>query len=79
MAHKRQDTLTTCKEWAKHLKPYGKRVHAKTERRAARDHIRNLKEEAIEDQDFELAATYRDIERGLTNKIRVLNYQYENR
>ena len=65
MAHKRKDTLTTCQEWAKHLKPFGKRTHNKCERRAARDHIRNLKEEAIVDQDFELASTYRDIERGL--------------
>jgi hypothetical protein len=52
MAHKRKDTLTTCQEWAKHLKPFGKRTHNKCERRAARDHIRNLKEEAIVDQDF---------------------------
>jgi hypothetical protein len=40
MAHKRKDTFTTCKEWAKHLKPYGKRIHAKAERRAAKRLIR---------------------------------------
>ena len=35
MAHKRKDTLVAPMEWAKHLKPYGKRVQAKAERRAA--------------------------------------------
>ena len=37
MAHKRKDTLSQKKvEWAKHLRPFGKREVAKSERRAAR-------------------------------------------
>jgi hypothetical protein len=68
MTHKRKDTLTTCKEWAKHLKPFGKRTHNKYARLLCLATIRNLKEEAIVDQDFELAATYRDIERGLDSQ-----------
>jgi hypothetical protein len=35
MARKRKDTYCVTGEWAKHLKPYGKRVMAKAERRAA--------------------------------------------
>jgi acetone carboxylase gamma subunit len=35
MAHKRKDTFVPVMEWAKHLKPYGKRIQAKAERRAA--------------------------------------------
>ena len=40
MAHKRKDTLAPCKEWAKHLKPFGKRQQAKAERRAAKNQIK---------------------------------------
>jgi hypothetical protein len=39
MAHKRKDTYTSCIEWAKHLKPEGKRMHNKAERRAAKRRI----------------------------------------
>lgn len=35
MARKRKDTYCVTGEWAKHLKPYGKRVMAKAERREA--------------------------------------------
>ena len=35
MARKRKDTYCGTGEWAKHLKPYGKRVMAKAERREA--------------------------------------------
>ena len=40
MSHVRKDTLKRCIEWAKHLRPYGKRVQAKRERGAAKDQIR---------------------------------------
>ena len=38
MAHKRKDTLcrTKVNEWNKHMKPWGKRVQNKAERKAAR-------------------------------------------
>jgi hypothetical protein len=36
MSHKRKDTLVKPKEWAKHLRPFGKRVQSKAERRAAK-------------------------------------------
>jgi len=39
MAHKRKDTFCVTSEWAKHLKPHGKKVMAKAERRAARKDI----------------------------------------
>lgn len=39
MAHVRKDTLTKTIEWAKHLRPFGKRRQAKQERRAARKDI----------------------------------------
>ena len=40
MAHKRKDTLTAPREWAKHLRPFGKRVQSKSERRAAKSEIK---------------------------------------
>lgn len=40
MAHKRKDTLTAPKEWAKHLRPFGKRQQARHERQAARQQVR---------------------------------------
>jgi hypothetical protein len=40
MAHKRKDTLTKPREWAKHLRPYTKRRVAKSERKAAQHLIR---------------------------------------
>lgn len=36
MAHTRKDTLTSPPEWWKHLRPFGKRQTAKSERRAAK-------------------------------------------
>jgi hypothetical protein len=36
MAHARKDTLVAPKEWAKHLKKFGKRLQAKAERQASR-------------------------------------------
>lgn len=36
MAHVRKDTLTRSREWAKHLRPFGKRKQAKGERVAAK-------------------------------------------
>jgi len=41
MAHKRKDTFTKLKvnSWNKHMKPFGKKVHAKAERRAAKKRI----------------------------------------
>lgn len=33
MAHARKDTLSKPREWAKHLRPSGKRAQAKAERR----------------------------------------------
>jgi predicted nucleic acid-binding Zn ribbon protein len=39
MAHKRKDTLSAPKEWAKHLRPFGKKIQSKSERRAAKKDI----------------------------------------
>jgi hypothetical protein len=41
MAHKRKDTLVRTKvnEWNKHMKPWGKHVQNKAERRAAKEYI----------------------------------------
>jgi hypothetical protein len=39
MAHVRKDTLAKPKEWAKHLRPFGKRKQAKTERKTAQKEI----------------------------------------
>ena len=39
MAHVRKDTLVTPSEWAKHLRPEGKKFQAHKERRAAKDEI----------------------------------------
>jgi hypothetical protein len=38
MSHKRADQITTSGKWAKHLRPYGKRVFWKAERRAYGQH-----------------------------------------
>lgn len=43
MAHKRKDTYIPG-EWARHLKPDGKRQMAKAERRAAKNRIRQDRE-----------------------------------
>lgn len=40
MAHVRKDTLVTPLEWAKHLKPFGKRHLSGRERQAAKKQIR---------------------------------------
>jgi hypothetical protein len=66
MAHKRKDTISQKKvEYAKHLRPFEKRVVAKAERRAAIDFIRKQKEEHCVKQDFETAARFRDVQRIL--------------
>jgi hypothetical protein len=39
MAHKRKDTFCASGSWSKRLKPHGKKVMAKAERRAARKAI----------------------------------------
>jgi hypothetical protein len=41
MAHKRKDTLvrTQVNEYNKHMKPWGKRIQAKAERRASKKQI----------------------------------------
>ncbi len=69
MAHARKDTLVGCGERRKHLKPFEKNKQARRERRAARDFIRELKEQACRDQDFELGAILRDSERALTARL----------
>ena len=67
MAHKRKDTLcrTKVNEWNKHMKPWGKRVQNKAERRAAVKLMREMKEDFIERQDFDTASACRDVERAL--------------
>ena len=40
MSHNRKDTLTGTIEWAKHLRPLGKKLQAKKERNAAKKEIR---------------------------------------
>jgi hypothetical protein len=40
MAHARKDTYVAPKEWAKHLRPDGKRVQAKCERKVAKKKLR---------------------------------------
>jgi hypothetical protein len=39
MAHVRKDTLTAPREWAKHLRSFGKRRQSKQERKAAKEQI----------------------------------------
>jgi hypothetical protein len=39
MAHKRKDTRVAPTEWAKHLRPEGKRMQSKAERNAAKKEI----------------------------------------
>jgi hypothetical protein len=39
MAHTRKDTYTRTCEWWKHLRPFGKRIQAKRERRYCRKHL----------------------------------------
>ena len=44
MAHKRKDTISQKKvEWAKHLRPFEKRIVSKSERRAAKNLIEKEK------------------------------------
>ncbi len=38
MAHKRESHITVTGEWAKHLRPYGKRTFWKAERKAYTEH-----------------------------------------
>jgi len=46
MAHKRKDTLVRTSEWAKHLRPFGKKQQSAKERRAARKEIQKDSSEA---------------------------------
>jgi len=48
MAHSRKDTLAKTREWADHLRPFGKRQQAKAERRAARRDIATRRAESEE-------------------------------
>ena len=41
MSHTRKDTLAKTRQWAKHLRPSGKREQAKAERRAVMKEIKN--------------------------------------
>jgi len=45
MSHTRKDTLAKTVEWAKHLRPFGKRRQAKAERAAASKEIQTQKKE----------------------------------
>lgn len=45
MSHARKDTLTKPKQWAKHLRPFGKRQQAKAERKAAQKDIQTQQKE----------------------------------
>jgi hypothetical protein len=50
MAHKRKDTISQKKvEYAKHLRPFEKRMVVKSERRAVKTHIRDTVEEIADD------------------------------
>lgn len=40
MAHARKDTYVKCREWWKHLKPFGKRDQNKRERKCAKERIK---------------------------------------
>jgi len=40
MATKKKGKVTTSKEWAKHLRPSGKRTANKAERKCAKDSLR---------------------------------------
>ena len=52
MSHKRADQITVSGEWAKHLRPYGKREFWKAERRAYDEHA--LKEAAAQQEEYDL-------------------------
>jgi hypothetical protein len=42
MAHVRKDTLAASREWAKHLRPWGKKEMAHAERQAVKKEIRKV-------------------------------------
>lgn len=46
MAHKRKDTLAPPSKWANHLRPFWKKLHSKSERRAASNDIARQQEDA---------------------------------
>lgn len=52
MSHKRADQITVSGEWARHLRPYGKREFWKAERRAYAAHA--SKEAAAEQAEYDL-------------------------
>ena len=51
MSHKRADQITVSGEWAKHLRPYGKREFWKAERRAYGEHA--LKEATAHQAEYD--------------------------
>ena len=52
MSHNRADQITVSGEWARHLRPYGKRAFWKAERRAYGEHA--SKEAASEQPEYDL-------------------------
>lgn len=55
MAHARKDTLVSCGEWAKHLKPFGKRMVAKAERKAAQKEVKKEVADRVESEWFNVS------------------------
>jgi hypothetical protein len=53
MGHVRKDTLSTPVEWAKHLRPWGKRVQSKAERKAAQKEVKKDRNEFDPNLDIE--------------------------
>lgn len=47
MTHKRKDTLTKPVEWAKHLRPFGKRRQSHKERQASKENINQQKNDFL--------------------------------
>lgn len=54
MSHKRADQITVSGEWAKHLRPYGKRAFWKAERRAYGQHA--SQEATVSRAEYDLAS-----------------------
>lgn len=60
MATKRKDTLVAPREWAKHLRPFNKRMQAKAERRAAKHEIIERMEEIYRAAELGRKIPFRD-------------------
>ena len=58
MAHARKDTLTKPREWAKHLRPFGKRRQSKLERKAAQRQIRKRRHDSMCQTPFQMIAAF---------------------